>query len=111
MNIAIPTLMLMMVVLVTLHSWSSYLCQELVSLALKMDLCNIISHQHPVIITIVDITHSNQNSREKKSIREFAAPALELDSATDSSLFGMGTAAPSQLEFQNRFLHKNFKLI
>ena len=42
MQIEILMMLIRMVLLVTLHSWSSYLCQELVSLALKMDLFSII---------------------------------------------------------------------
>ena len=41
-------LMMLIVKLVTLHSLSSCLSQESVSPPLKMDLCNIISHQHHI---------------------------------------------------------------
>ena len=41
-------LMMSMVMLVTLHSLSSCLSQESVSPPLKMDLSNIISHQHHI---------------------------------------------------------------
>ena len=44
--ITMTSVILMLILMVTLHSWNSYLCQELVSPALKMDLCNIIRHNH-----------------------------------------------------------------
>ena len=124
MNIAIPTLMTMlmmvvmmmvMVVLVTLHSWSSYLCQELVSLALRMDLCNIISHQHPVIVTIVDITHymyvliihGNQNSKIKN--QRICCTCIRLSNRL--LLVWNGNSSTFTIGILNRFLHTNFKLI
>ena len=91
---------MMTIVSLTLHSWSSYSCQELVSLALN--LCDviilhilviIINNMYAILFDII-IYHPWQPKLR-------AVPALELDSGAGSSLFGMGTEAPAQLEFEN----------
>ena len=93
---------MMTIVSLTLHSWSSYSCQELVSLALNLGdviifhilvIGGIINNMHAILFDII-IYHPWQPKMR-------AVPALELDSGAGSSLFGMGTEAPAELEFEN----------